>query len=874
MKSSICIILIWCVFIPLQLLYGQSVGHEKFSLALHDNWRIQSFAKTKARGEQLSSVFDVSSWYATEVPSTVLGALVKNNEYPDIFMGRNLDLVPKERFGVPWWYRTEFDLTGTDVFRFASLVFEGLNYRADIWLNGRQIGKADSVFGAFRQFELDVSGLLTDGKNYLAVRIQPPQPGDFTIGFVDWNPEPPDHNMGIWRGVRLERNQGISIEKPFIATDIDTADLKTAKLTISGMLRNHSDSDIKGEVTGRIGDITFSRQIALRGKEETDFSFTPDDYKQLILKDPRLWWPHNLGEPELYDLDLSVTSDGSISDRKDIRFGVRKVEDYINAQGYRGYKINGKKILIKGGGWVDGMLLNDDKDKIDAQLRYVRHMNLNTIRLEGFWGSSETLYNLADQYGILVMPGWSCQWEWEGYLGKETDKFGGIKTEADMNLILHSLEDQITWLRNHPSIFVWVLGSDKLPRPELEQKYKILLDRTDLTRPTLASCSSHRSEITGPTAVKMNGPYDYVTPNYWYVDRKKGGAFGFNTETGPGPQPPPLESLRKMIPEDSLWPVNEVWEFHCGRNEFNSLKRYLNAFEKRYWKAQSVEEFSQVAQIMNYEAMRAMFESFGANKPVATGIIQWMLNSAWPEMFWQLYDFYLMPNGAFYGAKKASQPLNIAYNYGDRSIRLINDTYQSFENLTVSVKVYDIQSNLCYEKEIRTGINAYGAKNVLDLPGFENISSTYFIALQLSGDQKTRAGNNFYWLSTSEDVIDPDDDSWFVTRNLSFADFSALKNLPGAQVQAKIRFEDMEKEQTATVDLENTSGRIAFFIALDIVRKKTGGSVLPVFWEDNYLSLLPGEKRTIRARYEIRSLNGEEPVFRLRGLNVSGSGAD
>jgi exo-1,4-beta-D-glucosaminidase len=268
MKSIVGPVLVLFVFIAFQLLSGRAVGSDTFALNLTENWRIQSSAKTRANGEQLSSVFDASSWYATDVPSTVLGALVKNSEYPDIFFGKNLESVPAERFSVPWWYRVEFDLTDTDVLGFATLVFEGLNYRADVWLNGRQIGKSDSVFGAFRQFAFDVSGLLADGKNILAIRIQPPQPGDFTIGFVDWNPEPPDHNMGIWRGVRLERNRCISIEKPFITTDLDTADLKTAKITISAILKNHSDSDIKGEVTGRIGDITVNQSISLKGNEE------------------------------------------------------------------------------------------------------------------------------------------------------------------------------------------------------------------------------------------------------------------------------------------------------------------------------------------------------------------------------------------------------------------------------------------------------------------------------------------------------------------------------------------------------------------------------------------------------------------------------
>ncbi|MCK5347003.1 MAG: glycoside hydrolase family 2, partial [Candidatus Heimdallarchaeota archaeon] len=378
----------------------------------------------------------------------------------------------------------------------------------------------EEIIGSFRQFEFEVSDLITLGKNYLAVEIIPPKPGDFTIGFVDWNPTPPDRNMGIWREVKLCMNQGVSINKPFVSTKIDLEKYQSADITITTDLKNHSNKKQSGEITGKIGDISFKQSYMLEKNETKTISFTPENFSDLHVKNPKLWWPNNLGEPNLYNLELTTTNNGKISDQQNIRFGIREVEDYINEQGHRGYKINGKKILIRGGGWVDNLLLADNDEKIKAQVKYVKHLNLNTIRLEGFWGSSQKLYDLADEYGILIMPGWSCQWEWEGYLGKETDDFGGIKTEEDMELITLSLHDQIIWLRNHPSIFVWVLGSDMLPRPALEQRYNKMLVSTDQTRPVLASCGLFDSEISGPTAVKMNGPYDYVTPNYWYLDKE------------------------------------------------------------------------------------------------------------------------------------------------------------------------------------------------------------------------------------------------------------------------------------------------------------------------------------------------------------------
>ncbi len=323
-----------------------------------------------------------------------------------------------------------------------------------------------------------------------------------------------------------------------------------------------------------------------------------------------------------------------------------------------------------------------------------------------------------------------------------------------------------------------------------------------------------------------------------------------------------------MIPNDKLWPINDVWDYHCGRNEFNSLDWYLNGYQNRYWKAQSADEFLQLAQVVNYEAMRAMFESFGVNKPEATGVVQWMLNSAWPELFWQLYDYYLMPNGAFYGAKAGSQPINIAYNYGDKDIYVVNDTYEPVENLTALVRVLDIDSKVVYDKQLPVDIKEYESKKILDLPAFQNISSTYFLSLKITGEQNNLVGENFYWLSTKDDVIDHSDDTWFVTRNKSYANLSDLRTMPKTEIEAEYEFTNIADEQILTANLKNKSENIAFFIELNVYNKVTDESILPVFWENNYVSILPGETITIRARYAQKELNGGQAAFRFNGLNL------
>ncbi|MEA3227154.1 MAG: glycoside hydrolase family 2 TIM barrel-domain containing protein, partial [Planctomycetota bacterium] len=565
----------------------------------------------------------------------------------------NLKKISSEPFEEPWWYRTDFQLSDNDAKKTVLLEFDGVNYSANIWLNGKQVAASADVRGAFRRFQFDISRFVYKGNNVLAVEVTGPQPGDFSTGFVDWNPPAPDRNMGLFRGVRLRFCEGVSIENPFVQTELNLEGTREAKLVISAELANHTDRSVSGILEGEIESIRFSKAVDLKPHERKTVEFA-----DLQIADPNIWWPHGLGMPNLYDLNLKFAAGDQVSDLTRVSFGIRKIEDYTNEAGHKGFKINGRKVLIKAAGWTDDLLLADTAETIDAQLKYVRHINLNSIRLEGIWGKDHTLYDLCDRYGILMMVGWSCHWEHEQYLGKPVeDRYGGVTSAEDIDLISKSWRDQVLWLRNHPSIYVWTVASDKIPAPELERRYIETFEKYDSSRPYLASTGGVGSEqgvigddvivseISGETGVKMLGPYAYTPPIYWYTDTTRGGAYGFNTETGPGAAVPPLESIRKMIPEDHLWPIDEFWEFHCGLNEFRTLDRYQEAINRRYGKPDNVEEFARKAQVLNYELMRPMFEAFRANKATATGVVQWMLNAAWPKMYWQLYDKYLMPNG-------------------------------------------------------------------------------------------------------------------------------------------------------------------------------------------------------------------------------------
>ena len=851
-----------------------SVAPERLAnttVLLGDGWRIASSAAVEAAESDVATVgFDTSEWTPTSVPSTVLAALARDGQVEDPYFGRNLEAIPVGQFADPWWYRTEFAVEEPPAAG-ARLVFEGINYRADVWLNGQKIGDREELAGAFRIFELDVSAQLAAGVNALAVKVHPPRPGELTIGFVDWNPTPPDRNMGLWRGVKLRLTGGVALEDVFVRSDVDLESLATASLTVDATLRNDLDRQVTAVVVGTIGDeIRIELEEVIEPHQVAQIEFSPDHFEQLVIGQPRLWWPNNLGKPNLYDLALTVSVDGRVVDSQRLSFGIRHVEDYLTDEGHRGYAVNGKKLLIRGGGWVDDLMLADDDRKLEDQIRYVKQMNLNTIRLEGFWGSSHKLFELADRYGILVMIGWSCQWEWEEYLGGPVDEFGGIDTPAEIELITDSLRDQVVWLRNHPSVFVWVLGSDMLPRPKLETSYRTALAEIDPTRPVLASCAVSTSEVSGPSGVKMNGPYEWVPPNYWYLDRERGGAYGFNTETGPGPQPPPAASIRRMMPEENWWPIDEMWEYHCGRNEFNTLERYKKALDARYGPSGDLEEFARKAQLANYEGMRAMFEAFSIRRPATTGIIQWMLNSAWPEMYWQLYDHYLVPNGAFYGARDASRPINIAFDYEDRGIVVVNDRASPLAGVTAAVRVWNLQSEVLFEESQSLDVPAETLRRVLTVPVVSPSGKAYFVDARITAVDGTLLASSLYWLSTEPDVPDWDASEWFYTPTASYADLTGLARLPQVELDVEHRFEETAMGHSILVSLANPTDKLAFFIELAVVGAESGRMAAPILWSDNYISLAPGETRQIFGGIPAHALADEAPVFHYAGINVRG----
>ena len=862
-------------FMSLMMMSNSSFSQNAWSVKnteFADHWQIQSSDKVKANDEEISTLkFHPENWYAAKVPNSTLGSLVDAGVFKNVFYNRNLEKIPDSLFQAPWWYRRTFNIEKINPGQVYRLRFNGISYYADIWLNGKKVASGDTVKGSFRQFVFDVTPFIKKGENVLAVKVTQGAPADLNIGFVDWNPEPADNHMGIWRDVHFMESGPVAIENPFVITDVDTATLSYANIKVRVDLQNFSDKKVSGTLKTNIGnDIHLSTNVSLEPHEIKEVILSSEQYHQLTMMHPKLWWTHDLGEPYLYTLQMNFDINKQLSDSKKIKFGVRSVSGYMTDRGFRAYRLNGKKILIKGGGWTDPMLLNATPEYERAGIDYAVHMNLNAIRMEGFWGSDEHLYNLCDEKGILVMVGFSCQWEWKGIFGGNyEDKYGCIVTPDQMDVAARSWNDQIVWLRNHPSIFLWLYGSDKWPRPELETKYLAVLKEQDPTRPYAQSAKEWKSEITGPTGMKMRGPYDYVPPAYWYIDTSYGGAFGFNTETGPGPQVPVLESLEKMIPKDSLWPIGSSWLYHAARGKFHNLDAYNSAMNERLGQPNDLKDYLRKAQYMNYEGMRAMFEAFEANRPEATGIIQWMYNASWPKLWWQFYDYYLMPTGALYGARVANEPLHIFYDYGHQAVAVMNNTPKKSGDLTADIYVLDANSKSVLKKSLPVSeLGSLETKEIFPLQDNLNVSKTYFLDLRLFDKQHQLVSNNFYVLSTQKDSLAEKKSTWYITPQSQYADLTLLEKLPKVKLQKSETVSQKGENTVIDVKLKNPSQHVAFMVYMDLKKGQTTESVVPVFWKENYFTLLPGEERTVSVWVHTKDLDGQKGRVVVGGWNV------
>jgi len=862
------------------------------TLPLRQGWALQSSAKLTATGEAISSAsFKASDWVRADVPTTVVAAQVKSGLLPDPFYGMNLrqypgvsypigfnfsniPMPPDSPYAVSWWYRKEFTLPHEYAGKTVWLNFRGINYRANIFFNGKQIANSSGVAGAWRTYEFNVTSAVKQGPNVLAVQVWAPADQSLAINFVDWNPAPPDKNMGLWREVYLTPSGPVAVRFPAVMSKVDSPANDAAHLTVAALLKNATNHVVKGTLKGRIEKIEFAQTVELAAGESRDVTFSPELYPQLNLSHPHLWWPAQMGTPDVYDLELSFEIDGKVSDEARTRVGIREITSEVVEQAPNRYKllfkVNGKNILIRGGGWTMDMTLKENSQRLADQFRYVRDMGLNTIRLEGQI-ESEEFFAMADQQGILVMAGWCCCDFWEHW---------GDWKDEDFGIAENSVRDQMYRLRSHPSMLAWLNGSDNPPPPDVEETYLKVEKDLLWPNPVVSSATAKSSPVTGESGAKMSGPYEYIAPSYWetdpYLQKDEnlcnpggcGGAYGFNTETSMGPAVPTMESVRRMVGKDHLWPVDEYWNFHAGGGKFRDLHVFTDALNARYGKAGSAEDFTYKSQLMTYEGVRAMYEAYSRNKYTSTGVIQWLLNNAWPSMIWHLYDYYLRPGGGYFGAKKAMQALDPVYGYDDHSVWLVSSQYSDAKGLKLAARVFNLDGTQKFYKDTSLDAAADSTAKVFELPQIEGLSPAYFLDLRITDGGGKLVGSNFYWLSTKPETLDWSKSNWYMTPTASYADYTSLAQLPKVKLKVSSSSGNDGKIAETRVTLENPSKNLAFFMRLKIDKGNGGEEILPVVWEDNYISLLPGEKREITATYHTSSLGEATPAVEVSGWNV------
>jgi len=842
------------------------------------HWQIQDSAKAQEGGAAISAAgFSTRDWYPVSSRATVMAGLLENGKFPDVFHSDNLRAVQVpdasgQLFVNPWWYRSEFTLAKASAGTHTLLRTNGIVASADLWVNGHLVADHAAVAGAYPVHEFDVTRWVHAGVNVLALRVHPADPRQaLTIGWVDWNPTPPDNNMGPWRGVDVVQTGPVELRYPQVSTTLSLPDLARAALTVTVEARNLDTVAQAATITGEVAGVSLHQTIQLSPGQTQTVTFSSGTDPALTLSHPEIWWPVGMGAHPLYDLRMAATVGGTTSDQARTRFGIRSVSSHLTKQGYRQFVVNGKPLLIRGAGWAPDLFLRDDRARMEAEFSYVRNLGLNTIRSEGKL-ENQRFYELADRDGILILAGWECCDMWES-----AAKTGGKPWDAaDMKVAEDSMASEARLLRNHPSVIAFLIGSDNAPPPPIAKMYVDALRAADWPLPIISAAVPKGTAETGPSGLKMDGPYDWIPPSYWYAD-KLGGAFGFDSEVSAGADIPRLEDVQRMLSpqeQEALWKYPEARQYHASADwsTFAVLTPFDKALAQRYGASTSLADYVAKAQLDNYDNVRAQFEAFNAHmdaaKP-ATGVIYWMLNNAWPSLHWHLYDYYMNPAGAYFGAKKANEPVHIQYSYDSKDIVLVNHAFDDVHGLQANIRVRNLDGGVRYEKHLQ-GIDLAGnhTRPLATLPAIAGLSTAYFIELDLASADGKPVSRNVYWLSTRADTLDWAHSNWYLTPVTQYGDLTALQSLPTAtsEVHATTRHEGTNDVTTVTLSVPASSRAVALFQHVSIRQAVGGDLALPILWSDNDVTLWPGESITLTARYAARGTAA--PVVEVSGWNV------
>lgn len=845
-------------------------------------WQMYKAGDTKDAAEKISQPgYQAGQWMPAIVPGTVLNSLVHNNVYPEPYFGMNNkldkniipDLAKVGRDFYTYWFRTEFDVPESYKGKIVWLEVGGINYRAEIWVNGYLLG---NMSGMFKPDYIDITDFARiGGKNALAIKVYPVDMpgtikpkrwgaagefhngGDGNMGLnttmlmsVGWdftfNDGIRDRNTGIWKNISLYATDKAVIRHPFIKSELSKPGYDLAKETVSVEVTNPTHGNVKCTVKGEIlgENITFSKELNLFRGETKEVRFTPEEFPQLVIKNPRLWWPLFKGKPELYELKLTVTVDGKVSDETKTRFGIREItSDQNTPDKSRQFYVNGKKLFIRGTNWIpEGMLRHSD-ERTYAELRYTKQSGINLVRM---WGGgiaeSDYFFQLCDEIGLLV---WQEFW-----------MTGDTKHPHDGDLYLSNVEATVKRLRNHPSLAYYVSSNESTEMPGAKE----LIMKLDGTRGY-----QMQSECDG---VHDGSPYKQVNPMQHYentASERGSRVDGFNPEYG-APTIPTVETLREVMDEKDLWPINkEVWDYHDGGG-FHLMSTMYTDLTNHYGKSSSIEEFATKGQFVGAMNSKSIWEvwnynKFGYGDRYASGLLFWYHNCPVSQVCARMWDYSLEPTASLYHTQNALEPLHAQFDYLKNTVSVYNDYYEAFKNYKVTAEVYNLNSKKVWNKSQTIDIPEDGVVNdvfKIDFP--QNITQVHFIKLRLYNEKGKEVGNTFYWRSN-----DKYEGSKTLTGPTSsgFEDLSKLKQV---QLKTKHKLSKNEDWQVMEMEVRNPSSTVAFFVQLQYL-DENGKPVRPSFYTDNFFSLLPGESKKVTIETAIKNLpaNGK---FVVKGWNV------
>ncbi len=810
-------------------------------------WRLQRDSLVSADGKALSTVgFQDGDWVVATVPATVLSSYWNVGAIPDPNYGDNQLAVSDSFFYADFWYRTEFEAPRTEAGRRSWLCFDGVNWKAEVFLNGETIGRVE---GGFMRGRFDVTGRLRPGQsNALAVRvIKNATPGSAkqktlenaglnggalgadnptyhaSIGW-DWIPTVRGRNIGIWNDVTLSTSGPVTLEDPLVRTTLPLPDTSRADVHVEVTLRSHDAKPVSGTLRGRLGELTFEQPVTVEPGPPKTVAFDPSTHPALRLSQPKLWWPNGYGEPNLYDAELRFEVDGTASDVTVFRTGLRQFT-WSEEGGALRLFVNGRRFVGRGGNWgFPETNLRYRAREYDAAVRYHRDMNFTMIRNWVGQTGDDEFYDACDRYGIVV---WQDFW-----LANPAD---GPDPEDD-GLFLRNARDSVLRIRNHPSLGLYCGRNEGNPPPALDQGLRAIVAELqgDL----------HYISNSAFGVVSGGGPYGVQTPKFYFQYRATP---KLHSELGM-PNIPSFESVRAMMPASALWPQGLDWGLHdFNLNSAQRLAAFRNVIDRSYGGANTAEEWVSLAQFVNYEGYRAIFEAQSKNR---MGVLLWMSHPAWPSFVWQTYDYYLDPSAGYFGSKKGSEPLHVQWNPVSDAVEVVNISGGSETGLAVRAQLLNLDGSVAWERSASVDSNEDGVQAPIRMEYPAGLSPVHFIRLTLARDGGELVSQNLYWRGAEE------------------GNYRALRTLPRVRLEATTRSERQGDRFLLTTELHNPASVPALMVRLLAVRARSGDRILPALHEDNYLILMPGERRSIRSEVESRDCRGEPPGILLDGFNL------